>query len=233
MNLNGVQILTSAAGNLQSWFGQVLGTRSTTQTDVESATTMNDDPIAVQPMNASTPFIASELPFASRTHGIIGGIGWDQTAQSLKTIAEQVLDAAQVPRTSWHNLRPIVNRNGVGSTVELDFGVASDLQFARARIKALRQLGATNHVIYLDVKKSRREMRPARLLKRALESLTDLESCRSDKIELQVNMGAKFIKGPLRWICFVARGQLHWTDYGNSRYSDQERELIESFAESE
>ena len=63
--------------------------------------------------------VPTEVPYEMRTRAVIGGLGWDMNSSSLKRKAEETLDAAGVPRTSWVGLCPMVGARDLGSRVEL------------------------------------------------------------------------------------------------------------------
>ena len=68
---------------------------------------------------------------------------------------------------------PIAGRNG-GSTAELIFDTPALLTVARLKVRALNAVGLSGRGIFLDARKTRRELQPARVTHRVHEAFTEL-----------------------------------------------------------
>ena len=68
---------------------------------------------------------------------------------------------------------PIAGRSG-GSTAEIIFENAAQLTVARLKVRALKATGLSGRGIFLDAKKTRRELQPARVTHRVHEGFSEL-----------------------------------------------------------
>lgn len=179
------------------------------------------------------PANIQDTPYENRTHAVIGGLGWDMTQAQLITGAQGVLQAAQVDPQSYFGLCALVNNQDKGSLVELHFHSARALQAAKSCVRSLAQTGSSGRKVWLDAKKTRREMKPARVTKRAFQVLQEVEQARADRVQLSINLAGKYVQHPQGRVGYSWRGEWCWTQWAIDRYSDQERAMMSSFAESE
>eukprot|EP00973_Karenia_brevis_P095715 12428771-Karenia_brevis.AAC.1 len=60
-----------------------------------------------------------------------------------------------------------------------------------------------------------------------------MEQARQDTQIVEKVMNGKFIKVGEQRVAYSYRAQVRWTDYGNSRYSSEQRGMGSCFAENE
>ena len=77
------------------------------------------------------------------------------------------------------------------------------------------------------------EMKPARVIHRAAQMLSDFEGNRVQGGELLVNknMAAKFLFNTNGRILYTLRGKVLWAPEGLARYDAEQRNIVEGFAE--
>ena len=93
-----------------------------------------------------------------------------------------------------------------GSRVELWFHQASRLQVAKSAVEELQRQESSGRKIWLDAKKTRKELKPARVVARAFEVLQELEEGRPDKVSLTLLMKGKVVKHPHGRVGYTWRG---------------------------
>ena len=162
------------------------------------------------------------LPYEQRTIARIGNLGWDQTSETLTERARRVLVEAAVPADHFSGLCPIVNRAGKGSLVELVFSSAVFLQHARLSVRARQLKIDGDRIVWLDARKEREELKPARIVHRICECLEDFEQACDNPLPVQKFMNGKFVKVGGTRAGYVFKSSWHWTQWSKTRYdSDQ------------
>ena len=176
---------------------------------------------------------AHELPYESRTTAMLGGLGWDNKGCELLTEANRILSLAGVLSTSYEGLSAMVNRADEGSAAALVFHSAKELQKTKLLVRAANATGLQGKLVWLDARKTRLEMKPARVIHRAAQMLSDFEGNRVQGGELLVNknMAAKFLFNTNGRILYTLRGKVLWAPEGLARYDAEQRNIVEGFAE--
>ena len=170
-------------------------------------------------MTGSTP---KELRVIAR----IGNLGWDNDGTTVEQRARTVLTESA---ESWKNLAAVNPKKG--SSVDLMFMSADQLQESRLAVRALKKTYSNDRKVWLDVKNTDAENRPARLMHRAHDCLTDIESSRSDKKVIKKDPSGKFLSIDDKRIGFSLRGRWRWTQHASARYTAEELELAKAYAE--
>lgn len=124
----------------------------------------------------------------------------------------------------------VVGRDGRGSAGEVHFVSESALQAAKAKMRNTRQSVMPGKTIWLDMKKTREELAPARAIHRACEILTDLEGRREDTAMLDKNVGSKgiFCNGQRAW--YRIKSVLKSTIAAQWRYTAAEIASVSDYA---
>lgn len=123
----------------------------------------------------------------------VGNLGWDTPAQDLQQRLDAALEKAMIDSTTITATHCVVGRDGRGSAAEVHFASEHALQAAKAKMRNAHQSVIPGKTIWLDVKKTREELAPARAIHRAYEILTDPKGRREDSAMLDKNVGSKVI----------------------------------------
>jgi hypothetical protein len=174
------------------------------------------------------------IPPQQRVYARIGSLGFDTDGEILLERANEMLLKCDVKPEEYSCLAVVRNP---GSAVSLTFNVADRLQEVRRKMQVLQhKYQGIRGTVWLDVEQSKAERKPARLIHRAAEILTDIEGGREDKLEVQKVMNGKQVKvvpqnGIGKLVAFSFRGTLEWSVYGQSRYDQHQRDMVTAFAE--
>jgi hypothetical protein len=199
-------------------------------TKIDTASTAASAAIASQ--SSSTPqFAHASTPYEMRTVARIGNLGWDTDEKILMERALELLGKANITQDMYTGLSASIGRSGTGSAAELCFYQSQKLQTARMAIKALRCEFSAGRVAWLDAKKERAEMKPARVVHRLADFLQDIENTREEKFEVEKVMNGKFVKINGQRVGFTLRGEWQWTAWACSRYSVETMEMAKAYAE--
>ena len=76
-------------------------------------------------------------------------------------------------------------------------------------------------------------MRPARIVHRMYDVLSDIESRKADHISLEKGLNGKFIKCDKGRIGYSVSGRWQWHKLAIERYTEEERDFAQAYAESE
>ena len=174
---------------------------------------------------------APDTPYEQRTHAVLGGLGWDEPAARLMQTANNTLTKAGVDPTTYSAVTAIVTRNDEGSTVQLVFRSPAELSAAKLQVRAAQCKGWSGKNVWLDAKKSRAEMKPARLVHRIAQVLQDFEDSRPDKQVLEKNMIGKNVKIPAGQLGWSRAGAWIWTNLAKTRYTTEQLDIAKSYAE--
>ena len=134
-----------------------------------------------------------EIPYEQRVHAVIGGLGWNTTSDDLLAKAREVCTSIGLSNTQLDAIVAIAGRNG-GSTAELMFDTPAQLTNARLKVRALNADGLSGRKIFLDAKKTRRELQPARVTHRVHEAFTELVGTQGGDIsKISKNLAKKSV----------------------------------------
>ena len=187
---------------------------------------------ALDPAASSTrlaPAGAICTPYELRTVARIGNLGWNTEPGVIRDRAAAILTDAGVPADSWSGLCSTSAKPG--SSAELVFRDPSALQAARLKVKSLQRMIEGDRVVWLDAKRDRSEMRPARLTHRAFEALQDLGAERIGDKPFVKNIKGKFITLSGRRIGFSLRGDWKWTPEAVEFFGRDILDIVTSYAE--
>jgi hypothetical protein len=180
---------------------------------------------------ASSTTASSAVPHEQRRMGRLGNLGWNDSQDTIVTRAKQVLAEAGATEDEYTNL--IATSRTAGSAAEVLFKDATRLQELRLAVRALDKAFSDGRSVWLDVKKKRHEMRPARLTHRATEALEELELDKEDAMTVTKIMNGKSVKVGSCRAAYVAGGLLRWTAFATTRYTIEELAVAKAFAEEE
>ena len=172
-----------------------------------------------------------ETPYELRTHAVLGGLGWDESAERLMEKASSTLTKAGVDTATFSAVTAIVSRNNEGSTVQMVFRTAGELAAAKLLVRAALCRGWSDKNIWLDAKKSRTEMKPARLVHRIAQVLQDFEDGRADKQQIEKNMIGKNVRNASGQLGWSRAGIWIWTAVAKARYTVEQLDIAKSYAE--
>jgi hypothetical protein len=146
------------------------------------------------------------MPYSMRSEGIIGNLGWDSPPETLIANTKAVLIAAGALASDVVELKASYEQAG-GTSVDIKCFSPTVLQKLRRLARDFKMVfrtdaGAT--CAWIDYQKTRDEMRPSRLVRRAAAYLRDVDAQRcianTDLIpyEIVADFRGKFIAaGPL------------------------------------
>jgi hypothetical protein len=172
-------------------------------------------------------------PYEQRTVARIGSLGWDTEKKILHERAQKVLIDAGVDPQAYTALVLVCGRSGKGSAAELVFRTPAGLQAARLQVRSLNREFDVGKPCWLDAKKERAELRPARIIHRIAQVLQELENGRDDKGEVKKDTIGKIVSVGGHRACFTLHGSLKWSAWSVARYPQSELEWAQAFAESD
>jgi hypothetical protein len=179
----------------------------------------------------------ASVPYEMRQCAIIGSLGWDTEAETLLKRAMEVIQAAGIAENEYHSMQPVVARSGKGSACECWFNSPLQLQQAKSRVRAAAKKYDDRRDVWLDARKTREEMQPARMVHRIHEVLQDLAAGRSaGRWTMQKSPGARtvsvsIIDNPNTIVMArVMNGKIRWQPWGLEHLTEHERVTAEEFA---
>lgn len=86
-------------------------------------------------------------------------------------------------------------------------------------------------MVWMDRKKSRQEMRPARIIHKTAEILESFEWDRPNAGRVEKNVGSKYVSVDGFRMFYTLRGALMHTVHASLRYSADELDQIRGFAQ--
>ena len=182
-----------------------------------------------QTASSSSAADSTTLPYERRTIARMGGFTWNTPAADLVRIAKEVLSAGGIPDDNWKSLHAV---RDPGSIVELELSTAAMLQSARLAVRCANRR-IDQRLIWLDAAKTRDELAPARLVRRAAEALIELESNRpqSERKEVTKVLSGKQVKLGGQVVCYSANANLMWTEMAKERYDAPSLDMVKAWAE--
>jgi hypothetical protein len=197
---------------------------------VQGAQTDLGTQMLTAPSLASTAAsVSSSTPYEARKIARIGNLGWNDTAETILKRANEVLRDAGAQPNEYTNLVPTSRTSG--SAAELLFQSATRLQEMKLAIKSLGRAYTDERIVWMDAKKERHELRPARLVHRVFEAIQDLESTREDKMEAEKIMNGKFIKVGGTRAGYSFNSTWKWTAFAVARYTAEQLDVAKAYAE--
>ena len=162
-----------------------------------------------------------------------GNLGWDTESTVLLQRAKQALETAGIQNEAWDNLVAAVGRSDRGSACEVVFRDAGALATARMQMRARpTTFSPPDRPVWLDAKKTRQELRPARQVHRAAECLKDLGTSRHQMQDnlFEKNMLRRTVNYNGHMLAFVSGSQLKCANKAGDWFTDEELELCSGYA---
>ena len=168
-----------------------------------------------------------QIPLSERKYARMGNLGWDAPADQVLVQAKKVLEDAGVNKDDFSCLSAARDK---GSIVSLTFNSAELLQDTKRKIRSLKiKAPGCEIFVWLDVEKSRNELRPARLIHRGAEALSNQEDNMSEPLEVTKRMNGKQIKVGNRLAMWTLYGKLQWSKWAQNRYGEEDIEAMSAF----
>lgn len=175
-----------------------------------------------------SPPVQESIPHELRCHAVIGGLGYDTPAETLIERAKQLLTEARIPAESYYDIKAM--REGPGSMCEMYFKEAGMLTKAKWAVSTLKKCVHGNKPAWLDAKKTKQELRPARMVHRACEVLQSYEDSKIHKAVLSKNMIDKKVLRNGVAVGASRYGKWMWTEEGAQHYTEEQRKHAEDWA---
>ena len=119
----------------------------------------------------------ADVPYENRTLAIMGNLGFDTGADVLEQRCQALLHECGLGPEHFSGVAS--TRRESGSACEIVFASPQLLSQTRVKIKALRKTSQTRRTVWLDVKKTRSELKPGRMTHRVHEVLEIFEGERT------------------------------------------------------
>ena len=171
-------------------------------------------------------------PWWERDLGVLGGLPWDTERAELQKMAQEILTICACPADAVVSIRPVLNRERRGSRVEIQFASAAALQDLRSSMRE-KQAELPHGGAWLDVVRSREELRPSRMTHRAAACLKELLSGKEgDHGEITKNLRWKavYLGQPARRMFWVVDGRLEASEAAKSILSPEEVVFVQAAA---
>jgi len=169
-----------------------------------------------------------KIPYEMRVVARIGNLGWDSDQATIMKRAKEVLSKAGIAPADYTGLSPTRRE---GSLAELCFSNPMLLTQAKFAIRDLNKSYREGKTVWLDVKKDREELRPARIVHRISDLISEAESGREDKLPVDKVLNGKYVKVGDDKAGYCAKGLWVWTTFSTSRYTQEFRDMAKAFAE--
>lgn len=127
-----------------------------------------------------------------------------------------------------------MSRQDTGSCCEVIFRKQKDVQTAQSKVRSLHKKIQSNlNRVSLDVRKNREGPRPARVVHRAMEVLTEIEGHGHDAKHVFKNIASECISMVNYNAFFTLKGSLKPSVWASMRYSETELAQIWGHANSD
>lgn len=157
---------------------------------------------------------------------MVGNLGWDTPSATLAERARQLLAGAGVAPEHVVDCAPAVGRQGTGSNCDILFSTVDSATAFTLHVRATT-------TEYVDGRRVWAAVALSRMVHRAAEALEDVEAQRGDSalsVTRRMMSNAVLVGG--RRAAVAARGRILLTPWAQSRYSAEERVLVEGAAAS-
>ena len=170
-----------------------------------------------------------QIPHEQRPYARIGNLGWDSDSATVLKNAKAALEKIGIASEEYSCLSAIREK---GSIASLTFKDPNRLQEAKRLMRASEFCASgVEKEVWLDVEKSRTELKPARLIHRAAEILEEFEGEQSSPQPITKIMNGKQIGMNTKLLAWSQNGQSQWARNAILRYSDEERAAMKAYAE--
>ena len=174
--------------------------------------------------SSSTP----SVPYEARTSVRIGSLGWDTPKDELEARAKQLLAQLQIV-VGTDISEPVAPSRG-GSHCDAVFTDARKVQVAKlacqSKAISFHKNGEKTIFAWIDAKKTREELRPARLTHRALEWCVAAINGRENPPVLAKDLIGKRVTADGKVICFSLHGSLNCTPLAATLFPGDVDQLI-------
>jgi hypothetical protein len=177
---------------------------------------------------------SGEVPYELRVQARVGNLGWDDVQDVLRKRCDEFLSSLDLPAGSY--LEPSAPHRG-GSFCDVEFTSPVLLQRAKQlaynKKKVVRTDTAVGHkAIWLDARKTRVEMKPARLTHRAHEFIQGILAEKTPVVTPVKDLMGKRVSVAGAVVCFTATGQLRTTQALALHLTAEEISQLKGWAES-
>ena len=140
--------------------------------------------------------------------------------------AKEELGKVGIPAEWYDNLAALHNGKGA----EMDCDSHGHLQAARSKVSLANKVvgqASSGHrlTMFLDVAKTKSELRPSFLTHRASDIICDIEKERDDPVEVQKDMRGKCLKVGNKRVGYSLGGVWMWTVFAVQRYLPDSLEM--------
>ena len=208
--------------------GQVAELQKTSAQKCEKPPGLSHSPSTASTILPGTS--SGRIPPEMRVVAKIGNLGWDEKKEVIVKRAKEILIQAGVSQDDFTGLSATRRE---GSQAELCFNSPILLQKAKFSVRALEASFTNDKPVWLDVRKDREELRPARVVHRITDLITEAESGRSDKMPVEKFLNGKYVKVGTERAGYTNKGSWVWTSFANGRYNQEFRDMAKAFAEDE
>ena len=176
----------------------------------------------------------ADNPYEQRRIFRMGGLGWDTDAATLVARAKDVLQRANVEA---RGLVALCQAGGTGSAVQGCCPDGEEVRVGRLAVAELQiKFENCRGVAWMDAQKTRKELRPARIIHRLFDTMCFHEDEKKvgdpqPKIKFSKDLGAKRIECAGVHYAWSLRGHVLWADAAKSRYSEAKLAYFVEYAE--
>ena len=157
-------------------------------------------------------------------------MGYVTDSAEVEKRARQLLDESGIDRASYKYLSAITR---LGSQAELWFLDSDVMNQARLAIRALRKSCVKDREAWLDVKKSHAELKPARLVDRIHDVLSEYEQTKPEPKRVVKNMAGTNVEVDGCRAGASRHGRWIWYKEAGKLYSDEQLAHATEWAKSE
>lgn len=159
----------------------------------------------------------------------MGNLGWDTEGSVLLDRATQIIsDIGMSDKVI--EMRAAVSKQGTGSCVDIMWTNTADIQEAKFKVRC-KNIIWTGRQVWVGRKKSREEMKLARMIHKTAEIMEAFEWDRPDGGRIEKNVANKYMNLNGVRMFYTLRGTLMNTVHAALRYTSDELEQIRAFAE--
>ena len=139
------------------------------------------------------------------------------------------MDAVGIGPEKYHGMKAMGLK---GSMVEVIFKTPDGLHIARIAIANAKQSFVQGKLAWLDVKKTKEETRPSRLMHRARDIIESFEKAKSDPKPITKDPKKKEVLRDATKIGQTAFGKVTWDDEAKKHYTPEQLKHATAWAES-
>ena len=169
-----------------------------------------------------------------RTAARMGGLGFDTPELELIVRAKAALNAAGVDPETYQGLAPACRPGGVGSACELHFREPDELALARSllRVAMHKVEDGAQTAVWLDVQKTREELKPARRVKSLHQSIKDaLFDQEKQQVPCTFDQRTRSVSVRGARAAYMKGEEVKWTAVGVACLPEESREWIATVVE--